>query len=397
MTETGTARSTAVKIRNVFLSTGFACFLLPAPISSVQAGWRDVMTHPRAAQQSTVLGRTLVELQRVGTSVHIGYGDYGANTGPIDLFAYLAPRGRLQFQGLRLKTEAILKIRRIRSMIFTISVDPQDNLTHNFAIANIRQPKQWRTGRGLSITSGSSQAAHLFDVVRYKDDLWMSGGMLNRRAGLWRSRNNGRSWELALEATAKSGFANDVSRFYFIGLHRNKLYVQGFDHCGGVGCSHRHSHVFNGNRWRTGPDLLRNRGMGYPADEFAGQMVFRTNENAFQQGTLLAFDGFSARDPLPWKQPIHDYTIGQDGYLYVLTADVSPRDGVNDQHILRSKDLDTWECIFDAPRRNTARSIEVVAVTTKAKRRRMQVYIGTTQSSLSKRWVRDRSNCDGWW
>jgi len=365
------------------------CLLIVAA-SPVFAGWRDVMTHPTASRQPTETGRSIAELQRFGSKIHIGYGDYAANTGPISVFSYSAPARRLMFQSLNLATEAIFNYRRIGGRIVAVSADPRDPARDNFAIANVTNPKKWTLIRGLGETSGSSPSAHLYDMVWHKGYLWASGGMLNRKAGLWRSANNGRTWSLALSQGSTSGF-------YFIGIHADRLYVQAFDHCYGQGCAHPRSRMYDGERWRNGPDLLRGRGMGYAPDQFRGQLIMRTHENAYYPSYLHAFDGLSVRDPLPWTQPIHDYAIGPDRYLYVLTADINSNDGVNGQHILRTNDLDTWECIFDAPRRGTARTIEAVQVVDKLNRKQIQIFLGTTQSSLTRRDIRDRANCDGWW
>ncbi len=367
------------------------------PYVHAWAGWRDVMTHPAAARQQTAIGRTLVELQRVGSRIHIGYGDYSANTGPIDVYAWFAPVRRLKYQGLRVNTEAVLNYRRIGARVYVISADPKDMRGHNFASAHVRRAGSWSRKRVGAVVESPLAAVHIYDVVWFDGALWAAGGMANNRAALWRSTDNGNSWSVVLNVAPRSGFSNDTARFFFIGLHRNKLYVQGYDHCGGAGCSHNKSRVFDGDRWRTGPDLLRGAGMGYRPVKFRGEMILRSYENAYYPSNLLAFDGFGVRDPLPWRQSIHDYAVGQDGYLYVLTADINPNDGVNDQHVLRTNDLASWECLFDAPRRNTARTIEVVQVPTNKRRLRAKVYLGTTQSSITSRWVQDRANCDGWW
>lgn len=376
----------------------FVCMLVLPTSARVNAGWRNVVTHPVAIRQPTAVGRSLVELQRVADSIYIGYGDYAANTGPIDVYSWSAPFRRLRSLGLRLNTEAILNYRNIGSRVFVISADPENLRLHNFASARVDRSTQWSRGRVGSVASASHlHAAHLYDVAWFDGSLWAAGGMTNNHAGLWRSWDSGRSWTLANSIAPRSGSSTDLARFYFIGVLRKKLYVQGYDYCGGSGCSHPASQVFDGVRWRSGPDLLNNHGMGYAPVKFRDGLVMRSYENAFYPSRLLAFDGRRVRDPVPWQQKIHDFAVAQDGYLYVLTADISPHDGVNDQHVLRTRDLDRWECIFDAPRSNSARSIEVVRVVSNSGRLLSKVFVGTTHSSLAVRWVQDRANCDGKW
>jgi len=351
------------------------------------AAWVRAGVHVGAASQQSVIGRAIVELEKVGNRIYLGYGDYGVNTGPIQIHAYNLRTSRLTYQGLTLQTEAILKYRQSNRRVFAIGVDLHGSRPHQFAVRS----KLWTTRNNIDSSSRSPRAEHIYDVVTWRKELWAAGGMSNRQGGLWRSKDNGQSWTLERIVAPARDLGRDVSRFYFIAIYRDQLYVQGVDFCRSFSCPKRNSLVYDGTSWRNGPDLLMGRGTGYPADQFAGHMILRNFENAFYSHNLHVFDGTEVSRPVPDEESIHDYTIGEDGYLYALTTNNTHLDGSRTQKILRTRDLNEWSCVFLAPASGIARSIEVVP--SKTEGGYTTVYVGTTRSTLMRREIDTETRC----
>lgn len=346
---------------------------------AVEARWSRVARHTAAAAQPSIIGRSIVELERVGNRIYTGYGDYGLNTGPIKVFAYNLRHKRLSYQGLTMETEAILKYRQIGKSVLAISADVRGSAKHQFAL----RKRGWQIRNNIDASAGSSPAEHIYDVVSWRGELWAAGGMANRHAGLWRSRDNGKNWRLELSMAPNWSKDRDVSRFYFIATYRGELYVQSVDFCQRYSCPKNRSRVYDGSRWRVGPDLLMGRGTGYAGDQFAGHLILRNYENAYFPHSLHAYNGKRVFRPVPDYQNIHDYSIGEDGYLYALTTNAPYSDGRYAQKVLRTKNLKDWQCLFLAPRAGTARSIEIVNYG--KDNRHTTVYLGTTKSELIKR------------
>ena len=356
-------------------------------LADATTGWQRIATHPGAAAQPTRIGRNIASLHYVGGRIYSGYGDYGKNTGPIKIYAYVPRLRRLQYQGLTLQTEAILAYRNVGRRVYAIGADLRGTSPHQFAV----RQRNWALATNIDSSSGSAGIAHIYDIVQWRKQLWVAGSMVNGHAGLWRSSDGGRSWKVALDRPSSEATAGGVARFYFIGIYRDKLFVQVSDHCSSGNCGSMSSMNFDGRRWRRGPNLLPFGGTGYPADQFANSMVMRNYENSYYAQRLQAFDGRRVRDPMPAKQWVHDYAIAADGNLYVLTANYRRSDGEYRQAILRSKDLQVWDCVFLAPKSGNARSISVAPSRTTP--RNMVVYIGTTNSTIIARRIVDASRC----
>jgi len=364
-----------------------ACLLIIVASQSVQAAWVRAGTHAGAASQKTVIGRTIVELEKVGNRIYTGYGDYGLNTGPIQIHAYNLRTRRLSYQGLTLQTEAILKYRQSHRRVFAIGADLHGSSPHQFAVRS----KLWTTRNNIDVTSGSPRAEHIYDVVTWRKELWAAGGMADRNAGLWRSKDNGASWTLERSVAPSRNLGRDVSRFYFIAIYRDQLYVQAVDFCRSFSCPKKNSLVYDGKRWRNGPDLLMGRGTGYPADRFAGRMILRNFENSYYPHNLHVFDGKTITRAVPNEETIHDYTISEDGYLYVLTTHTLREGGVQSQKILRTRNLKEWSCVFLAPANGMARSIEVAP--SRTDEGFGTVFLGTIFSTIVKRDIDGQARC----
>lgn len=306
------------------------------------SGFVKVATHPEAAAQPTATGRTIATLKTFEGKLYSGFGDYGANTGPIAIDP-IDPRGAAGFQDapvVNADTEALYSYREIGGRLYAPSIDPRRSST--FAVG----------GSDLSswLTPTAFAADHVFDVVTLDgEDLWGVGSQ-GTAAVAWRSLDGGSTWTEMLRVESKT---TDFARFYAAGTLNGRLYVQAKDFNGGM---HPSSMVFDGSGWSEGPSL---GSIFTHTEEFDGRLLFhQAYHSGVGQGPLRSFDGTGS---VTAYASIYDYTIA-DGRVYVLGAD---------RKVMSSDDLVTWKQVGRAPR--AARSIGVLDGV---------VYLGGTDAGI---------------
>jgi hypothetical protein len=303
--------------------------------------------HPQASRQATAIGRTLTTLQSWNGKLYSGFGDYGANTGPIALTPFdgvrFAPAPELKAD-----TEAVWTFRVIGGKLYAPSIDPRRR--SDFAVAT-------SAAAGVSWSNPTVvHATHAYDVASMTgSDLWIVGSD-GAEAAAWRSPDGGATWGRVLAVPPVSGIVGDYARFYGAGVYLGKLYLQATDFQGGP---HPSTKVFDGTSWVDGPRL----GTFNHAQVFAGRLLYHGGFHAgWSSEYLKAFDGVRSETVLPGR--IHDYTI-HGGEVYALGGDGRVR---------RTTDLAAWTDVADAP--DTARSIAVF---------NGSIYVGGTDSTLYER------------
>ena len=308
-----------------------------------------VATHPQAAAQSTAMGKTIATLRAWNGKLYSGYGDYGANTGPISV----TPFSGSAFAGVpaleAADTEAIWSYRPIGGKLYAPSVDPR--VSSDFAVTT------GDSGGPSWLNASPVRTTHAFDMVTLTgDDLWLVGSS-GHDAVAWRSLDGGSTWKEELRVPPMSTTTGDFARFYAAGVYGGKLYVQAMDFNAGL---HPRSKVFDDAGWSEGPTL----GSVFTHTEaFSGKLVFHaTFHSGNYAARLMAFDG--TRSTVVSPSPIYDYTIDADT-LYVLSTDGK---------VLSSRDLTSWTQVGTAP--TVARSIGVMNGT---------IYVGGSDSAIYKK------------
>lgn len=330
-------------------------FLYSKPSSYAAGTFNLIGTDPYAAAQSTAQGKILATLYPFNNKIYIGYGDYGANTGPIQIAPYDPSTNTFSTSLLSAQTEEIDNYRQIGSNLLATFIDPQGGL-QNVAYAN-GEPWSQPTTQGVD-------GVHIFDVVTLTGtDLYAVGSAYSGSgvaASVWRSIDGGVTWTTSLHEEPVSGIAGDFARFYFAGVYNGKLYVQASDYYGTL---HPNSKVFDSTSWTNGPSLATATAcsayMGWRPVVFAGKMVYKTWENP-GWGYLKSFDG-TKDNCLLSSAPTYDYAI--DGaYFYVLDYYGA---------IKRTTDLVNWQDYATAP--VGSRSLAIL---------NNILYVGTIDSKL---------------
>src|SRR5947209_35044 len=95
-------------------------------------------THPQAAQQATAMGRTIQTLVGWNGQIYSGYGDYGANTGPIAITPFDPAAGTFASTPdlTHDLTEQIDISRNICGRLYAPSIDPKGGVSTDFAVGS---------------------------------------------------------------------------------------------------------------------------------------------------------------------------------------------------------------------------------------------------------------------
>lgn len=308
--------------------------------------------HPWAVQQKSTVGKSIQTLIAWQGKLYAGYGDYGANTGPITLAAFDPELRTFDSQWVA-NTEAILNFRPIRGRLFAPAIDRKSYaIPGDYSVLD---------ANGVWRDSNCGSTTHAYDIVTLTgNDLWVVGSQ-DVRATAFRSTDDGATWKPALKDTAITGNPDDFARFYFAGVYNGKLYLQARDFYGSL---HPTSHVFDGTNWTQGPDLFPGaRGsLGWRPDTFAGRMLYRSWEPG-RSTPLRSFNG----SEVTWVDSmwVRDVVI-ENGYCYALVDS-----GYGTITIERTADLRSWTRIGRVPWECI--SLAVIAG---------QYYLGTSDSKI---------------
>ena len=316
-----------------------------------------VATHPDAAEQKTADGKVLARLQPFNGKLYAGYGDYNANTGPINVRAFDPKSNAFGDVKVTVPTEALFNFRVIGKKCYAANIDTTgaggDGIT-GYAVGEVNgKDETWTETRPIT-------GIHAFEAQTYDGkDLFVAG---SRRgddlAGvIWRSTDGGTTWEESL-VVKPNNKQYKFNRFSSLGKFAGRLWAQELrDDDGSVGTK---SMFYDGKGWQPGPDLLPNGGTAFHhPEEFARHMVYTHRHTGVFASRMYKFDGRGATSA--HASEIYDFTIAGQVLLALLT----------DGRIIGTKDLNKWEELDTAPK--GARSLAVLDG---------RLYVGTAESTL---------------
>jgi hypothetical protein len=176
---------------------------------------------PGLATQPTARGQVLGSLFAFDGRVHLGYGDYSDNTGPIPAVAWDGELQDFALLGI-LPTEEVLWFRAATAELYSPAIDPDG---HQESGGIYRLPcgaQQWQVGTPIP------GAVHVYDIAMQGESLYVGTGSLSGApALLMRSDDRGESWT---EVLRRESAVDRYSRFYFVGATPTKLFVAGRDY-----------------------------------------------------------------------------------------------------------------------------------------------------------------------
>ena len=275
-------------------------------------------TVPGAAAQPTPLGKAILDLTAWQDRLYVGYGDYGANTGPIAITTFSPSTGVIA-EVYKADTEAVWNYRPMGDELVAPSIDPR--IASDAAVAEVGEP--WR-----AITSIG--ATHVFDGVALGSD-WYLAGSRDVNAEIWRSSDQGLTWAMVL-SLAPAGDGSFL-RFFWIASLDGRLYAQAYV-CWDPpkrGWAQPAAWELVDGVWRERPGILvPGGGWGWKPYTVAGRVVFH-GWGHDRTGSLFSFDGTRT---IEIAAKVRDHTVDSEGRLWIVTAD---------RRVMVSSDLATWD------------------------------------------------------
>lgn len=324
-------------------------------------------THADALAQTTEVGRTLHTLEVADDKLLIGYGDYGADTGPISIRYFDTTSSTFSDSLGIANTEAIFHIQTIDTKAYALSTDPLMMGPGGYLSGNTQTAAPWSPTESLA-------GVHFYGMTSYKGDaqhlfLVGSGGPTARtNAMVYESLDGGTNWTTSLDLAAP----NDVSGVNFLRLYgiaelENSLFVQPM----GLGSSKvaMPLYEFDGTDWKAKPTPRTTDGQTtefFDPDTLGDTVIVRSNHSGFQLSPAYLFDGDSLDEiVLTGSQGTLSFwdQFATHDTLYLLT---------NENSVVASSDLTEWKIVADnVP--DTARSLAVI---------NDDLFFGTTESTL---------------
>ncbi|MEK7173363.1 MAG: FlxA-like family protein [Patescibacteria group bacterium] len=295
-------------------------------------GFNFVGLHPSAVNQPTAIGKALRTAFLDGNKIYFGYGDYGANTGPIDIVPFDVKTLKFLESEYTANTEAIYIYRSLPDgKLYVPHIDPRGGGAEpDFSVKE----------NGVWTSKSPVGMVHTYDIVSFQNKIYLIGSKNlpdiypdNDWAVIYELSDDGNSAKISLSVLAIAS-STDSSRFYFGGELNGKLYVQAADFKGG---RQPVSKVFDGLNWTDGPQMIPVGGGGFNAQNFAGHLVYMSSEG---DAVLYTFDGNITKNILKHFKFFHIY----ENELYAIEC---PQGGAF-CNLQKTSDLINWKLITNS-------------------------------------------------
>lgn len=254
--------------------------------------------HPWAAAQPTEWGRRLQDLAVFDGIVFCGFGDWNANTGPIQASGWHIVSGSFVAEAA-LDTESTWLLRRVGNRLVVPFIDPKAN-TGDLAVRSLGSPA-WTT---LAIGAGTAGTIHAFDVASFDGtDLWVAGAKRSTNdAAVWRSPSGlGGDW-VESDVHAPLGPPGSYARSIHLGVHGGRLYAGLYEVQPGPPpfAVLRNPRVWDGSVWADAPEYGLEAGVlrgGHEPQAFGGRLLRRSRWlQPIDERPVYAFDGTALTD-----------------------------------------------------------------------------------------------------
>lgn len=169
-----------------------------------------------------------------------GFGDYGANTGPLDVVPLDLTTQTFSGVEVTLQAEETFRMRILDGVLHVPYLDPQGTNAdpENGQLAVTAGGGVW------NIVTTVTGLTHAFDVAKTVDGLWLFGSdETTDNATVWRSADDGATWVKSLEIAPDGGAASGETRFYAAAQIGDDL--TGYYHSGTVDRAYH----WNGSTW----------------------------------------------------------------------------------------------------------------------------------------------------
>ncbi|MGL1937033.1 MAG: PQQ-binding-like beta-propeller repeat protein [Fibrobacterales bacterium] len=194
---------------------------------------------PELSGQTSTRGQQIWDLEEYRGHIYIGMGDYGDNTGPIDIVAYDPASNSFVTSLSNAPTEATEYIRNINNNLYVTMTDSK-GWTGPAFVGVQAGSNSWQQSSTLPST------AHTFDITEFGGRVyvttgdWQDGGShpgatvpANETARVYSSGDFGSTWQVEVRA--------NLGRFYHIGSDATTIFT-----CGNGGSYYKKDGVWNG-------------------------------------------------------------------------------------------------------------------------------------------------------
>jgi hypothetical protein len=176
---------------------------------------------PGLADQPTTRGQVLGVLHAFDGRLHLGYGDYNDNTGPIAMHAWDPQLERFVALGVT-PTEEIQRLFAAHGALYSPAIDPDGHEESGGVYRLDCGADAW------SVQTAIPGAVHVYDVAAQGDTLYAcTGSATGEPALVMGSEDRGASWTTLLSRKSAAG---RFSRFYFMAATPELVFVSGRDY-----------------------------------------------------------------------------------------------------------------------------------------------------------------------
>lgn len=359
-----------------------------------------VTTHPYAANQvdtkngENCYGARIQVLKTYQGKIYAGYGDGVCNTGPIRVCG-LDPATKKFDCEFTMKTESIQKIDVVGDDLMIAAQDPMGTFTEGHAYAT-KINGVWEAKSPAEMSGSLTQGSvHNQRMTRFNGDLYLAGDYYNsldskgQHPVLWKSPDNGQSWEKfryypeSISGAKPSSFCAPI-------VFNGKMYAQvGSFQCNGLNLfddDYRTPEVFDsvGSGSYSGLSYGVSTTAAPQSDiaEFKGELVYLNNSRLLRYNGVDINPIASGGGTRVERYDINEqaFTVGDNGeYLYVHHQDR----GVCRAKFLSKTGETKFKC-FDVTPGHATSSIAVLGD---------YIYVGTVNSEIWRAPIPKSSLC----
>lgn len=181
------------------------CDVAEPPALSTEPGRREpslvarVADIPGIAEQPTDAGQRIGALSPHLGRIHLGYGDYDQNTGPISMVSYVPADATFETHGV-VSAEEVQRFLTHAGELYTANIDPRGHEYDGSVFRLDTACGEWE--EALPIDG----AVHAYALVSYRGRIWVGTGSLSGAPGLVMSSDDGgRSWREELSIDSPPG------------------------------------------------------------------------------------------------------------------------------------------------------------------------------------------------
>lgn len=206
------------------MSIAFTALVTPPAMAAEKA--QPWAANSKAQSTKAYWDNELKDLAIHNNELYSGYGNFGADIGPIDLISHNINTGA-ETNHILVPTEDIDGIKNLNGSLYIPYIDPKAPWTSDVGYAT--------NASGAWENVDVTPFIHVFDIESVGSELWMSGSIVNpdkskygtasNIAAVKRSTDGGATWTIEKARSSTNESSRDFDRFYWLEEVNGKLYT----------------------------------------------------------------------------------------------------------------------------------------------------------------------------